>query len=109
MSPPPPINDDRIDSDILEHLKANRSRAGDNLRIIEGVDENIAFFESASSRARPYASSNTLPNRSTSAPCPAVWVTFTVGVGSGITIVAEFRAFGRGKRPPERGCRRTRQ
>jgi hypothetical protein len=81
ISPPPPIGtiSRSISGASVEHLDRDRALAGDDLRIVEGVDDGEAL------RLRHVARKgqrlvDILANRMTLAPCPRVCVTFTVGV-----------------------------
>ena len=67
---------------------ADGAGAGDDLRIVERVDEDIAVLERSSSRALAISVVEHRAVQHDPAPWPWVCVTFMVGVGSGITIIA---------------------
>ena len=73
-------DDDRVEvRRVLEHLEAERARAGDHLRIVEGVDEDVAVLERQLARLGEGIVDDLAVKHDLGA-VPAVWVTFTVGV-----------------------------
>ena len=89
ISPPPPIGiDERVDRrHVLEHLERDRALAGDDARIVERMDEGEAALRLELARMG-IGGVERLAVQDDVAPWPSVWVTFTVGVLRGITIVA---------------------
>jgi hypothetical protein len=72
---------------LLRNLEADGPLAGDDVWMVERVDEDRTVA-AASSRARARASSTVVPCRITSAPYDLVAATFGSGAAAGMTTVA---------------------
>ena len=93
---------------VLQHFERDRALAGDDVRIVVGMDPDEAPARLRWPRRAVLRLSHRLAvQHHASRHRPSVASIFTKGVVTGITMVAGMPSRGRDRRPPGHGCRPT--